>query len=322
MSAMLKLTLSPVRRFPALLAACALLPVSGLLAGQARVDNSKDKSVPQTVMDEFTPLNQLDIEGSYVGKAEFHTHSVNDQDQEEFQESIQYAHRFHLFGRVYLKLGASYERFDFNTTDTPLPSSLQSLAGVVALEYIAHGQPGAFITSKPGVYYSDSDSISTANFDFPTSIGAIVPLSKKFYLLVGIHTSILSEYPVLPIGGVIWLISDHLRLEAVPPEPKLIYTVNEKLDFFVGGEILGDAYKRDHRTSYKDPGDRRFNGGVISYNEVRVGGGVTYTPIKQVDINVAGGWMLGRSFNYYRGDEKDFNTNGAPYAKVSINAEF
>ncbi len=43
-----------------------------------------------------------------------------------------------------------------------------------------------------------------------------------------------------------WLINDHLRLEAVPPEPRLIYTVNDQLDFFAGGELLGDAYKRDH----------------------------------------------------------------------------
>jgi hypothetical protein len=314
------LTPRTLRRSLPLIASCALLPVASLLAGPARVDNSKDKNITQSIMDDITPLNQLDMEVSYVGESDFHTKKVNGESQGEIESSFQYGHRFHLFGKVYLKLGAAYERFDFSVSDTPLPSTLQSIAGVVAVEYIEKGTPGIFITSKPGIYFSDTHDISAANFDFPTSLGAIIPINKSVYVLVGIHTSILSKYPVFPIGGLVVLFNDHLRLEAIPPEPRLIYTVNEKLDFFVGGEILGDAFKRDD-TNYRGK-DHRFSGGVIDYSEYRVGGGLTLTPIKQVDIDISGGWALERSFDYYRGDQKNFTTTGAPYAKLSVSAEF
>lgn len=313
-----------VRPLLLLLAACAL-PVSGVFAGTAATD-TKDKNPVETVLDDMTPLNTLNIEGSYVGKSDFHTHTVNDQSQEETQESFEYGHRFKLFGHTYLRLGATYERFDFNTTSAPVPSGLQSITGVVGVEYVVNGKTGLFITSKPGVYFSDDHSISTANFDFPTNIGGIVPLSKKFYLLLGVHTSILAHYPVFPIVGAVWLISDNLRLEAIPPTPRLIYSVNDKVDLFVGGEILGDAYARD-ATNYKAPEDKRFGGanGVIDYSEYRTGGGLVFHPCKNVDIDLSGGWVLERSFNYYRGDSghrKSFDTTGAPYAKLAISAEF
>jgi hypothetical protein len=40
-------------------------------------------------------------------------------------------------------------------------------------------------------------------------------------------------------------------------------------------------------------------------------------------VDLSGGWDFGRDFDYYRGDStKQFKTDGAPYAKVSISAEF
>ena len=125
----------------------------------------------------------------------------------------------------------------------------------------------------------------------------------------------------LPILGVVWLLRDNLRLEAVPPEPRLIYSVNDKLDLFLGGELLGDAYKRDE-TRYSQRGEKRFSGGVIDYSEVRGGAGLSYSPTKVFSLDVTGGWDFGRSFDYYRGAGKRFITEGAPYAKVKISAEF
>ena len=314
-------------RFLPLLALC-VLPLSGLLAGTA---DSKDKQDPtQNILDDITPLNDFSTEASYVGSSGFRIRRFEGEGAstqqsygrlDETQEQIQFARRIHLVDRLYLKFGASYERFDFGTTEAPLPTSLQSIAGVVALEYVVKGKPALFITSSPGVYFSDTHDISLGNFDAPTAIGGIVPLSKKFYLLVGARVSILAREPVYPILGAVWLISDHLRLEAIPPEPRLTYSFSDKLDFFVGGDLLGDAYKRDE-THYNQRGERRFSGGVIDFSEIRVGAGVTYSPIKQVDIDLSGGWDFGRDFDYYRSAGKRFITDGAPYAKVKISAQF
>ena len=219
-----------------------------------------------------------------------------------------------------MKLGVDYDRFDFGTSKAPLPTTLESMSGVVALEYIVDGNVGAFISSKPGLYLSDTSSVNFKSVDAPTNVGAIVPLGKKFFLLLGVHASSLEKFPVFPILGAVWLVSDNLRVMAIPPEPRVILTVNKHLEAFVGGELLGQGYKRDF-TDLR-PQDQRFSGGVIDYSEYRAGAGFTYKPCKAIDVDVSGGWAFDRDFDYYRGDSKRFILDGAPYAKVALSAEF
>ena len=308
-----------------------------LLIAAARADAVDTVTSPQTtaptapiVAQEKPPaLDTLEIETSYVGDATFREKEFgglirNERSYGSFDElqlSVDYAHRFHLFGRVYLKLGASYERFDFGTTNAPLPSSLQSMTGTVAVEYIQQGEVGAFITTSPGVYYSDLDSVGLGNFDSPTALGLVLPLGKKFYLLLGARFSVLSKYPVFPIAGAIWLLTDKLRIEARPPTPRLIYTYSKQLDFYVGAELLGSSYKRDANRDAR-PQDRRFNNTVIDFSETRVGGGITYSPTEKIDIDIDGGCSVDRDFEYYRGDSKTFRAHPAPYARISASVSF
>ena len=53
-----------------------------------------------------------------------------------------------------------------------------------------------------------------------------------------------------------------------------------------------------------------------------MGAGLTYSPIEAVDIDISGGWDVERNFNYYRGDSKRFVTDGAPYVKLKVSANF
>ncbi|MBV9128354.1 MAG: hypothetical protein JO117_09740 [Verrucomicrobia bacterium] len=98
--------------------------------------------------------------------------------------------------------------------------------------------------------------------------------------------------------------------------------MNKHVDLFIGGEILGEAYKRDRNPNYR-PQDQRFNEGVIDYSEWRVGGGVSINITKTVEFDISGGYVPQRYFNYYRGDgAQRFKLDGAPYAKVAFKAEF
>ena len=321
------------RRFrPLLLAAlwCVLPSAGGLVAGTAEAP-APETGPTQKILNDLTPLNSFTVEGSYVGASSFRIRRfdgdgpLNTQQsygrQDEVQAHVEYAHRFHLVDRVYLKLGGTYERFDFGGTNAPLPTSLQSISGRIAVEYVVRRRPAAFITTSPGVYFSDFDDISTGNFDAPTALGTIVPVNKKFFLLLGVRASLLARIPVFPIAGAVWLINDRMRLEAIPPEPRLIVEATSKLNVFAGAELLGNAYKRDE-TRYTQRGEKRFSGGVIDYSEVRGGGGFSYAFTKLVVLDVTGGWDFGRNFNYYRSAGKRFITEGAPYAKVKFTADF
>jgi hypothetical protein len=310
------------------------LPGGALFAGPAPT-LSTSKNVIEKV-EERTTLDAFEAEASYVGSSNFKdqqfggssglpARSYGSQDESHFV--TEYSHRFLLTGNWYLRAGLNYERFDFGTSFAPVPTTLQSVAGVIALEYVVKNTPGFFIRSKPGIYFSNGRSIDAGNFDAPTDLGVVIEGTRIFsslksvYFLVGAHGSILGKNPVVPFGGVVWLISDRLRLEAIPPEPQLIFRLNDKIDLFVGAELLGQAYKRDRNPNYR-PQDQRFNNGVIDYTEWRVGAGVSINITKGIELDFTGGYVPERDFAYYRGNSKSFKLEGAPYAKVAFKAEF
>ena len=326
-------SLARLRRLLPLAAAC-LWPAA-LFAGTSddtASSTDQTKNVPAAVLDKITPLNTVDIDAIYVGQGHFTTKAGNGpngvqipyQSISETELSLEYGRRFHLFGKVYLKVAADYDRYDFSTTNAPIPTSLQDLGGVVALEYIEQGEVGAFLRFAPGAYYSNFNQINTGNFNVPISLGSIVPVGKKVYVLLGLDYNILIKYQARPILGVVWLITDHLRVMGVEPDPQLVYSVNEALDLFIGAEIEGESFKRDYNPNYTK-GNERFSGAVLDYSETRLGGGATYTPIKKLDLDIdfAGGWDLGQNFDFYRGESsKEFKTRGAPYARLSVSAKF
>ena len=324
-------------RFSLPAAAATLLlawPGGALFAGPVPAV-STSKNVIEKVEDRTT-LDAFDLEASYVGSSDFKDRQFGGRSglparsygsQDEYHTVAEYSHRFLITGNLYLRAGLNYERFDFGTSFAPVPTTLQSVAGVIALEYVVKNTPGFFIRSKPGIYFSNGRNIDAGNFDAPTDIGAVIEGTRIFsslkgvYFLVGAHGSILGKNPVLPFGGVVWLITDRLRLEALPPEPQLIFKLNDKIDLIVGAELIGQAYKRDRNPNYRAQ-DQRFNDGVIDYTEWRLGAGVSINITKGIELDFTGGYVPQRDFDYYRGEGKRFKLEGAPYAKVAFKAEF
>ncbi len=181
-----------------------------------------------------------------------------------------------------------------------------------------------YLYVNPGVYLSHFSNVNFGSVDAPVDLGTGVPVPffKNVFGIVGLHISALARNPVYPILGVVWIINEHLTLEATPPEPRLVYKVDEHLSFFAGGELLGEAYKTSYRNDLR-PQEQRFNGAVVDYSENRVGAGVTYNFNKALNVDFSGGCSLSRDFDYYRPDaSKRFITGPAPYAKIEISAEF
>ena len=334
------------RRSFLLFAACVLGAATGLAADPGSAGGAASTSgtgpvgqavqgATQAVADQPTPLNTLETQTVYVGTApfeekEFRNPSPNAPNGrqstfdsiDELENTFEYGHRIHLFDKVYLKLGVEYKRYDFGQTNAPLPSTLSTLHGEINFEYIVQGNVASFVNFNPGVYYGGS-RVSLGSVDFNTAAGTLfpVPFLKNVYGLVGLEFSVLAHYPVQPFGGVVWLIDNHMRLQAVPEEPRFIYTVSKQLDFFAGGEVNGTAFKRNSDDDAR-PQFKRFSKGVIDFSEDRAGAGLTYSPTDTIDIDLSGGWDIERDFNYYRGESKRFVTDGAPYAKIEISANF
>jgi hypothetical protein len=171
------------------------------------------------------------------------------------------------------------------------------------------------IETRPGVYFQQK--VNSGAFDSPTNIAAVVPISgDKVYLIGGVAISTLSRYPVFPIGGLLWHISDKWDLRAYLPDPRLVYEVSDNLEVYTGAELVGGAYKSDNRPV--DP--TKVSGAAITYDEVRAGAGVIWKA-KPFTLDFAAGYTVQSEFDYSRAGES-FDTHPAPYVRLTARLDF
>jgi len=239
-------------------------------------------------------------------------------DGDSLYNDFSYAHRFLITGNWYLRAGVEYERFDFGGTDNGLPDHLQTIHALLAYEYIYKDHAGAGIEIDPGPYFQND--ITGDSIDVPWRVWVTFPLQKdKIYGVIGAGGSIYSDPIAAPGGGVIWLFSDHLRLEGVFPKPALVYNPNDDWEFRIGGNLFFESYRTgDVLTPARK---LRVHDAIVQYSEERAGAMVTYSHFKPFDITLDGGCVLQRNFDFFR-VPVSARTKPAPYIRVGIEAKF
>ena len=238
--------------------------------------------------------------------------------QAAWQNLFDYGHRFLLTGSLYLHAGFDYERFNFSQTDAPVPGHLQSIAGVIGLDYMHGSDLGAFIQFRPGFYAENDFNISS--FDVPTTLGRVFVLQEnRLYFFLGMRAALLSgKYPVIPLAGIVYRPNPQWSFDLVPPEPRITYAPSKRFSVFVGGELVGGSYRTDQNANIVPS---KLSGAQIDYTDYRAGAGIIYSPCKALTIDLAGGYSIERSIDYHRAGE-NFTTDPAPYFRASITAQF
>jgi hypothetical protein len=259
----------------------------------------------------------IEFGSSYVFGSDLHR-GGSFGDQYEIQNSFLYGHRFFLSGHLYLHLGVAYDRFDFGATSAPVPEHLQSVAGVIAIDYMHNNDLGAFIEVKPGFY--TEDDFDSSSFDAPITLGRIFVLQPdKLYVFVGANASFLrGRFPVIPLAGLIWVPNEQWKIMAILPEPRIIYSPCNKLDLWVGGQLTGGSF-RTGRDDAIVP--HKLSGAQVDYSDYRVGGGFIYSPCDAISIDLGGGYSLQRRFDFHRAD-MTYKTDAAPYLRIEFKAKF
>ncbi len=270
-----------------------------------------------TQTSEAVPLDLFKVESGYVFKSDLN-HGGSFGKQDELQTSFEYGHRIQLAGNYYFHLGLSYDRYDFGNTSAPVPDHLQSIAGVFGVEYMHGSDVGAFLQVRPGFYFQNE--IGLSSFDVPITLGRIfVVKEKKFYVMGGAYASFLrGRFPILPLVGVIWIPSDHIRLMAVFPEPQLVYSVTNNLNIWIGGEFAGASYRTDRNESIRPT---KLSGAQVNFSDYRAGAGLTYTVSKSLLLEAGAGYSLQRQFDFARAGET-YRTDPSPYLRVQLSAAF
>src|ERR1700730_6690525 len=266
---------------------------------------------------EAVSCDLIEIESSYVLGSDLHR-SGNFGDQDALQNSFSYGHRILLNGHLYLHLGIDYNRFDFSSTGAPVPDHLQSVAGVIGIDYMHDNDVGAFIQVKPGFY--TQDDFDSASFDAPITLGRIFVLQPdRLYLFVGANAGFLrGKYPVIPLAGVIWMPNEKWKVLGLLPEPRVIYSPNDKVDFWAGAELTGGSVRTDRNIAIVPAA---LNGAEVDYAEYRAGGGFIFSPCNNVSLDLGGGYSIRREFDFHRAGIR-YKTDGAPYLRLEFKAKF
>ncbi|MGZ5018949.1 MAG: hypothetical protein ACXWAV_00815 [Chthoniobacterales bacterium] len=267
---------------------------------------------------EKTPIDLFSFQGGYVFQSELHTGSVEFGRQYAYETETEYSHRFLIKGNWYFHVGVNYNRFDFGETSGPVPDHLQNVGALLSIEYCMQGERGLFLEIRPGFF--GVDNFDSSSFDMPITLGRAWVLKKdKIFLFTGLNVSFLrGEFPVIPLIGLVYHIDDHWLLYGVPPEPRVVYMPNKKLDIWVGGQITGGSFRTEESNTIFPA---KLSHAVVDYSDYRAGAGIVWHASDAIDLDIGAGYSIQRRFNYQRAGQS-YKTDPAPYARVILKAEF
>jgi len=258
----------------------------------------------------------FNYETTYTFDSDFKESKLGDGDS--LYNDFSYDHRFLITGKWYFRAGVEYERYDFGGSDNGLPDHLQAASGHLALEYVVKDFPGLSIELDPGVYFQNN--VSWDAFDIPGKAYVTFPLKKdKIFAVVAVGWGIYQDPPVAPGGGIIWLFSDKLRLQAVFPRPALIYTPNDDWEFRIMGELNYTSFRTDDVLTTEQK--LQLHNAIVQYSEDRAGVQIGYTGIKHAKLIAGAGVTVERNYDFFRAHQSK-RMDPAPYVKIGAEVKF
>ncbi len=295
---------------------CAFLFLAGITSALAGTPTFEAQASPTPADENHREL--FDYELDYTGNSSFFDDHGKFGNGDSLYNDFSYAHRFLITGKWYFRAGVEYERFDFNGTDNGLPDHLQTVHALLAMEYVVHDHAAAGIEIEPGPYFQNN--ITSDSIDMPWKVWVTFPLKKdKIFAVIGAGGSIYSNPIVAPGGGIIWLFTDHLRLEGVFPKPALVYNPSDNWEFRIYGDLFYESYRTDDVITPERK--LQVHDAVVQYSEDKAGVQATYSGLKPFDITLGGGVTVRRDFDFFRA-EASAKTNPAPFVKFEVKAKF
>jgi hypothetical protein len=268
---------------------------------------------------DFWPV-EYSFEETYVGEANVTrgSHRVL-----EFDESDTLL-RLILTPRVklgVLRLGFEYEQFSFGLgKNTPLPNTLQSVAAVIGIDTQFSDSILVRLQTTPGVY-SEAFRPGSNVFNMPFEIGGTYIYSPDLQFVVGVSIDVERKNPVIPGGGIRWKFQPHWVLNAVLPTPRLEYEWNKNLTLYLGATLketnfrMSDDFGREH-------GIPTLDHAVLTYSEVRTGGGIDWKVTSWLSVNAEAGYQPYRNFDFYRANIRFHEDGSAPYGMIALHGAF
>ena len=315
-------------RFPCLAFALLLAPFSAVRAGDATPPADTSGTLESSMPGETTPepskfqsTYEFDANAAYVGGARTNIGSGEKGSLSEQDDSAQFITSTQYNGGPLYRFGLAIQRYSFGLSrSAPIPDILESGNLVIGMDFELFNSWLVRIEADPG-FYGDGRSMGFRDLNVPVIIGGSYIAGEDLQWVLGLELDVDRQIPVYPAVGVHWTITDSWVLDAVLPTPRLEYDYSKALTLYLGSDVEDATYRvgRDFGTAEGRP---KLNGAVVEYDEIRLGAGFSWKAAKGITLELEAGYLPYREFDFHRADTHFSNDDGAPYGRMSINAQF
>jgi hypothetical protein len=307
-----------------LAALCLLLAAVNVFAVQVETYSTSSKSVALVESEESPFSFEFDVEGTYVGGGDIERGERGDMVIRDFDEA-QARVRFLLLPMTkigILRLGVQTERYAFSFgSNAPIPDDLHSTNLILGLDTKFSDSFLIRFEMQPGFYGVDWDDFGRDTFNVPFILGGTYIFSSGVQVVFGVGVDAWRSNVVLPGGGVRWKFAPEWTLNAVVPTPRLEYEPNSNMVFFAGADIRSTSYRVEKNFGTLR-GNTALNHASITYNELRVGGGLDWKLSTAIKLSVEGGYIPYRNFDFHRTQVRYHQDGGAPYLRLGFHAAY
>ncbi len=276
----------------------------------------------------LTPPNAMalredvSLSHAYVGDAKLKSGAKGNLGEQ--STDFSYGAKIPLNEQVSLRFGLNYNRFDFGRpAGSPLPNNLQTISPSFGAEYKLSNQWGLFGALSPRLELIDNaNEIESQDFQIGGVVGAnYTPnddLSFRFGLAINPGAL---NLPVLPLVGVRWHFAKPWTLNLGLPRTSLDYQILPNLRLspievgFEGGEF---HTSKSYGSSVGMP---QLNDRKLEYNEVRIGAGLEYMVLKNLQVDANAGASVYRNFDF-RSASFSSKADPAPFVQLGVRIGF
>ena len=217
-------------------------------------------------------------------------------------------------------VGANWQIFTFGFDGPmPLPENLQGLNAIFGGDFEISPEWFMRIQVEPGIY-GTWNYINWHNVNMPAVFAWTNIVNAELQWFIALRADVFQFFPVMPIPGIRWQPTKELLFNLSAPKPTINYAVDEEINVFAGGEILGVTARLPSNDS-GTYGDRSLAGTLINYFEARVGAGVNWAFTDGVSLQGEAGAMVWRTFDLPKLTESIRSTM-APYVQIAIRGTF
>lgn len=226
---------------------------------------------------------------------------------------------FRLLEEWRFRTGVFASTSDLEFTGTvPLPDKLEAAGLSLSATKFFGGEAAnnwrATLVVRPGVF-SDGTGSSSDGFNAPVILSVGKRYSPTLAWDLGARFDPNSKNEILPVFGVRWDFHPDWMLSVGFPRTEVTYKLASNWILKGGLRFQGGTY---HVGTALAPG---LGDTYLEYREIRVGGGFEWKLSDSLSVNLDGGMVADRRFDYF---DRDYELKGksAAYLSIGISARF